>query len=87
MGTPSHTVAFGGFSHSTAFSRLRVGPIGYQLGNHRGRSHLDPKSSSREFNPPSFAVKEHQKALLEVDCNQYGPAMVCEMTDEYDLWY
>lgn len=39
---------------------------------------LVPGSHSRirEFNPPAYLIEAHQKALLEVDCNQYGPSMV-----------
>ena len=33
-------------------------------------------SRTREFNPPAYLIDGHQKALLEVDCNQYGPSMV-----------
>ncbi|KAL8766383.1 MAG: hypothetical protein Q9209_006817 [Squamulea sp. 1 TL-2023] len=32
-------------------------------------------TESRDFNPPPFVVEAHQKALLQVDCNQYGPTM------------
>ena len=31
---------------------------------------------TREFNPPAYLIDAHQKALLKVDCNQYGPSMV-----------